>query len=376
MSERNLERLGMAAGAIAWLAVGVPVLLEQLLGSGDIINGPAWVWWLAYLGYLVAFMLADADRLPGWLTPHWLLGAQTVLGGIVYAMTLGFGWTAVLLVVTAVTAAYVLDTRGTMALVAAQTAFIAVASLFAGADALNIFLSVVVYGSFQAFSVLVVWSELREAEARASLAEANAQLRAATVLLDESSRVTERLRIARDLHDLIGHQLTALALELEVASHRSSSPASEHVSRARRIAKELLSDVRSAVGELREPTPGLRSALEAVVADLPHPEIHLHVPAHVEADEERTMALVRCVQEIVTNAVRHADADHLWIRLAATEGGGTRLEARDDGRGVAALRPGNGLTGIRERIEQLGGEVAFEVGPGRGFLVVAEVPAP
>lgn len=367
----------MAAGVSAWLAVGVSVLLDRLLGGGDMIKGPAWLWWLAYLGYLAVFLLTEAvPSLPRTPTLHRLLAIQTVLGALVYAMTARFGWTSVLLVITAITAAYVLSPKGTVALVAGQTAFIAAVSAAVGFGMLNLILSVLVYASFQTFGVLVVWGELREAKARRRLADANAQLRAARVLLDESSRVTERLRIARELHDLIGHQLTALNLELEVASHHSTPPAHDHVARARRIAKDLLCDVRLAVGELRTPTPGLQSALNAVVTDLPRPQVHLQVPEDLQTDEDRTMTLIRCVQEIVTNAVRHADAEHVWIDISATPCGGTRLDARDDGQGATAVHPGNGLTGIRERIEQLGGEVRFHTGAGQGFGVRAHLPAP
>lgn len=376
VTERSLQRLPAVAGGVACLAVGISVMLDQFVGDGDLVSGPLWVWWPAFVGYVSAFLVISASDMPpqsSWA--YRLLTVQTLLGAVVYAMTARFGWTSVLLVITAITAAYVLPLRGTVALVVGQTVFIAVVSAAAGFEGLNLALSVLVYASFQAFGVLLVLSELREAEARMRLVDANAQLRAATVLLDESSRVTERLRIARDLHDLIGHQLTALSLELEVASHHHTSPAAEHVSKARRIAKELLADVRLAVGELRTPTPGLQSALTKVADDLSRPQVHLQVPEDLQTDEERTLTLIRCVQEIVTNAVRHADAEHLWIDISATPGGGTRLDARDDGRGAQTVRPGHGLTGIRERIEQLGGEVWFDSRPGQGFGVCARLPA-
>lgn len=377
VTEENLQRLPAAAGGVACLAVGISVGLDQLVGDGDLVNGPLWVWWTAFVGYVGAFLvIATSDIAPQSARAYRLLTVQTVLGAVAYAMTVQFGWTSVLLVITAVTATYVLSLRATIALVLAQTAFIALVSAAAGFEGLNLTLSVLVYASFQAFGVLVVLSELREAEARLRLVDANAQLRAATVLLDESSRVTERLRIARDLHDLIGHQLTALSLELEVASHHNTSQAAEHVTKARGMAKELLGDVRLAVGELRTPTPGLQSALTKVVADLPRPQVHLQVPDDLQTDEERKLALIRCVQEIVTNAVRHANAEHLWIDISAAPGGGTRLRARDDGRGAQTVRSGHGLTGIRERIEQLGGEVSFDTRPGQGFGVRARLPAP
>jgi signal transduction histidine kinase len=77
----------------------------------------------------------------------------------------------------------------------------------------------------------------------------------------------------------------------------------------------------------------------------------------------------------VTNTIRHAEADNLWIELRGGPSG-TVVRARDDGRGAATVRPGNGLTGMRERLEQLGGELSWRSGAGEGFRVVAQLPTP
>ena len=374
MTDRNIESLGALAGLTASLTVGVPVLVDQLRGAGELLAAPAWLWWTCYVGYLVAF--ASIDHLPArvsWLSERRLLWAQASLGAAAVALAPSLGWAPVLLVVTAVTAAYVLSPTGTALVIVAHSALLAAVATQQGLGAADVSVGVAIYGSLQAFAALMVWSAQREARARERLAEANAELQAATALLAESTRAAERLRIARELHDLVGHQLTALALQLEVASHRDPADAREHVERAQRTAKDLLSDVRGAVGELRSHEPPLRSALEALTANLPGPRVHLDVDDQVELDSERTTALVRCVQEIVTNAMRHAGADNLWIRIAPGDDGETLLQARDDGSGAPSLELGNGLTGLRERVEQLGGDVSFE--HGHGFRVRAEVPA-
>jgi signal transduction histidine kinase len=102
--------------------------------------------------------------------------------------------------------------------------------------------------------------------------------------------------------------------------------------------------------------------------------VHLRIDDRLQVDEACRTALVRCVQEIVTNTIRHADAANLWIDVARAEDGQVVLTARDDGRGVRHLAHGNGLTGIRERVEGLGGSVRFS--GHRGFEVVAKVPLP
>ncbi|WP_367115197.1 sensor histidine kinase [Actinophytocola sp.] len=80
------------------------------------------------------------------------------------------------------------------------------------------------------------------------------------------------------------------------------------------------------------------------------------------------------MQEIVTNTVRHADADHLSITVTK-DGPDVLVAARDDGRGAASVRPGNGLTGMRERLENLGGALTYETEPDRGFRLRARLPA-
>lgn len=191
-----------------------------------------------------------------------------------------------------------------------------------------------IYLLLQSASVLLLVTLHREASRR-RLAAAHAELAAAGAALAETSRTQERLRISRELHDLVGHQLTALALELEIATHTGADPGG-HVARARALAGDLLTDVRTTVGQLRGRAPDLAATLERIAEQLPRPVVHVHVADGVTADEERTLAVVRCVQEILTNAIRHGDADTVWIDLSPVPGGGLRLSARDDGRGPAA----------------------------------------
>ena len=92
-------------------------------------------------------------------------------------------------------------------------------------------------------------------------------------------------------------------------------------------------------------------------------------------DSEHAHALVRCVQEIVTNSVRHSRTDNLWIELIKAD---HRLEvrARDDGRGAPVFREGQGLSGMRTRLEQLGGRLDIDATPSQGFRLNAVLPLP
>ena len=104
------------------------------------------------------------------------------------------------------------------------------------------------------------------------------------------------------------------------------------------------------------------------------PRVHIEVPDTLYAETPaQANALLRCAQEVVTNALRHAHAQNVWIRLAPAERG-IQLEARDDGAGTATLTPGHGLSGMRERFEEHGGRVEFSTAAGHGFAVRAFMP--
>ena len=109
--------------------------------------------------------------------------------------------------------------------------------------------------------------------------------------------------------------------------------------------------------------------------DVPGLTVHVTVASDLPAGEPaRDETLVRCSQEIVTNAIRHAGAENVWITIGHGESGILVL-GRDDGRGSPRATPGNGLLGMRERFEQLGGAVTFGASPIGGFEVEARLPA-
>lgn len=361
-------------GTLICVAVGVPVAVVHASG-GRFTLGPPWLWWLAFAGFVAAQIVST--WLEAGLTRRVVVsvfGAQVVLGAAVVLLAPRAGWTPILLVYTTAFSAYVVTWRVTAAIAVGNTAVAGAAAYVHSGSWAEALLTALLYLLLQLGSVLGVTAQRRETAMRRQLSEAHVELRAASALLARSSRADERLRIARELHDLIGHQLTALTLELEVAAHHSTPPASEHVTRAGRVARELLGDVRATVGELRRRAPDLRETLEQIVADLPRPAVHLRIGDRVRVDEERTTALVRCVQEVLTNTIRHSEARHLWIEIDVDEDGGTTLSARDDGWTTGSVVPGNGLRGISERFEQLGGRASFAMD--QGFRVAARVPAP
>jgi signal transduction histidine kinase len=363
-------------GSLICLAVGLPVLIADLRGN-DLTIVASGIWWSLFMVYLITQVtctwLMDISARRTLLTAL----ALQVFAGCALAVTAPrAGWTSILLIYTAGLSVYLVRWPATVAIIVVQTAAAAVAALGGDGGASAVVFVVVLYFLLQFASTAAVRAQRKVEDSNRRLSVLHAELGAAVVLLAEQSRADERLRISRELHDLIGHQLTVLTLELETASHKADP--SEHVTRANEVARALLADVRATVGELRQQAPDLRSTLERIVADLRSPAVHLTVAADVQADETRTTALIRCLQEVVTNAIRHARATELWVTVRTGKGGGLVFEAYDNGPGVDRIVMGNGLTGIAERVRELGGNTLFagRVTKGAGFGVTASVPAP
>jgi len=228
------------------------------------------------------------------------------------------------------------------------------------------------YLGFQLLTFLIVEVLRREANARAALARTNAELVSTRELLAESARLGERVRIARELHDAMGHHLAGLSLNLEAVAQREAP--SPPLDTARSLVRRLLDDVKSAVDTLQDQGVDLSRALAALATEIPRPRIHVEAGGLALPDPERAHALLRCCQEIVTNAVKHADAENLWIAIRSRDGL-VELTARDDGRGASGIGSGQGLQGMQGRLAAMGGALDLESRPGAGFQVRVTLPA-
>lgn len=356
------------------VSAAIPVVLAQRAGDQP-ITGPAWWWWSCFALFVgaqstTAWGHGGANR----KLLDAAFGVQIVVGAALVLGAPGVGWLPVLLIVTAATAALSRSWNVVAAVVLVNTAVVAAAAGFDEQGAVSMVMFGVVYLLSQTVSVVGI-AVFRRSERRArELSALLADLRATSVLVRDAARLDERLRIARDLHDALGHELTALTLELEIAGHRPGPGQSEHLDRARTIASSLLTQIRSTVGQLREHEADAADAITAAVAELPQPRIHLDLQSVPDVDHERVHALVRCVQEVITNTIRHSDAQNLWIRLAADEATSElTLVTCDDGGGGRPVQPGHGITGLRERIEALGGTVTIDNRD--GFRLVTTLPA-
>lgn len=202
----------------------------------------------------------------------------------------------------------------------------------------------------------------------------NAELRLTQAEVRRLARVAERERIARDLHDVLGHTLSLITVKSELARRLIDDDpkrARDELASIEQSARTALSEVRQAISGFNEQT--LEQALEQARLTLRAADVDLELEIDAELDlplaHQAMLSLV--IREAVTNVLRHAAARVCRIRLSTGDRGELRLEIADDGRG--SVRPdGSGVQGMRARIEALGGE--FHVENRGGVRLIARIP--
>lgn len=216
------------------------------------------------------------------------------------------------------------------------------------------------------------------------LVRTTVELRQARATVAQLAANEERLRLARDLHDLLGHSLSLITLKSELAGRMLPAhpdQAAQQVADIEQVSRQALVDVREAVTGYRRATlagelAGARTALTAagVAADLPA-EPGAELPPGTPPGAEEALAWV--VREAVTNVVRHSGARICAITLGecqTLDGRFLELRIADDGRGGSAVTAGNGLTGLAERLSEVGGKLEPSTHKGKGFTLTARVP--
>jgi two-component system sensor histidine kinase DesK len=199
---------------------------------------------------------------------------------------------------------------------------------------------------------------------------ADMKLRMAQEEIEQLAAVAERERIARDLHDVLGHTLSVIVLKSELAGRlieRDPQRAALEMAEVEKTARTALSEVRQAIGGYR--SQGLPAEMELARSTLQAAGVTLACETplpHLHAAEETVICLA--VREAVTNIVRHAQATHCRIGFNTSGDGYHSLLITDDG-AHPKLHEGNGLRGMRERVQSLGGRLSITTDPGVTLLI-------
>lgn len=235
------------------------------------------------------------------------------------------------------------------------------------------FVTAVLYWTFSLFALVMVNTAKREKETREKAEQINRELVSTQHLLSQATQQAERVRIARNIHDLLGHHLTALTINLQVASRKTDrvNSALENdeltevkaaIEQSHSLATLLLSDVREAVSDIRDKSKiDLKAALLALTENLPNLKIDLNIDEELNIDNVGLAdGIIKTIQECITNTMKHGQADKMEIKLQQ-EANSLSINVKDNGKATpeTQVKLGNGLLGIRERIEAFAGSVEF-----------------
>ena len=344
-----------------------PINLLWLVYSGffafDLLQHGSRGDWLVFAGVYACFLAIYVLLL--WVRSirkrQWLLLAMAVLGMAYYPANNGAGG-GILIFVGAVG---VFATTS----VAAATAMIIAAALVSAAEGMLLHVNPWAWGTMSFLTACVGAGNL----VRAVQTAANQRLFVAQEQIEHLAKIAERERIARDLHDVLGHTLSVVVLKSELAGKLIGGEAE----RARQEIGEVEQIARQALGEVREAIRGYRA--EGIAAEIARARraldsagvrLEWHADSlRLEPAHESVLSLV--LRESVTNILRHAGATSCRLELSA-DSRGTRLSVHDDGRGASDYN-GNGLRGMRERVEALGGRL--EVDARQGTRLTVDIPA-
>ena len=370
-------------GLLTWAVMALPLVYEHIEQSiigrpTGIASGPIPVF-IGYVGFGISYYW-----LTNWLVRdrafsrsqsrwHWVLTFCMSACALLVSYSSGSELYSILMMIIASVLPWMMSWRlGSLWLLINQLALFPTYDRTVEGGLLAASMQALLYCGLSMLTFVASLVTYYQMEAREEQRQLNAELRATRALLAENVRINERMRIARELHDVIGHQLAALSLNLEVSIHQDLGNGRAFVQTAYGLAKGLLKDVRETVSQIRQVEPiDLSTAVQALINQVPGLNVQFHMTAQVNIhDPEYAHTLLRCIQEILTNTIRHAQARNLWLSIT-TDDELLILDAHDDGRGASNLVPGNGLVGMRERLQTFGGTLEISTESEKGFTVQA-----
>jgi signal transduction histidine kinase len=263
-------------------------------------------------------------------------------------------------------------------------------------DFVGVGVTAMLFWTFNLFALVMVNTTIKAEESREKVEMINLELISTQQLLGQAAEQAERVRIARNIHDLLGHHLTALTINLQVAgrqlekldvgsSDKSSKKAiQDSIEQCHSLSKLLLSDVREAVSDIRmKSNLNIKQAIIAMTERLPNINVSLDYPSDITITDVNTAdVLTRCIQESMTNALRHSHAKNMHIAFLQTGGLLTlsieaALSKQQKISKTSEIKPnfilGNGLKGMQERLKQIKGSVVFTLN-NAAFITDIKVP--
>ena len=247
-----------------------------------------------------------------------------------------------------------------------------------------VFNSALLFAFVLAFVLLLVGAVLAESESRAKLMQANRRLREYALKIEDQATLQERNRIAREIHDSVGHYLTAQSIQLEntaVFLESDRNLAADHLAKARQLGKDALSSIRASIATLRKSpikNQPFKKTIEELVLEFQSNTgiaIASNINLFSQLSTEVNTAIYRIVQEALTNITKHSQATKVNLSLSSTADK-ILLSIQDNGCGFNQNdnTTGFGLQGMQERTAALKGKMAIVSEYGKGCQINVEIP--
>lgn len=316
---------------------------------------------------------------------------QIPLGGLIVYLGKGAGFNAMVLLPLAGHAVVLLPRRlGYLAQIFIVLSYVVAVYAFSRSvavvwEGLPIFTAGLIFIVVFTQMALNEESSRREVERLVNeLTEVNQVLREYALQAEDLATAKERNRLAREIHDGLGHYLTTIYMQIQAAkavSVNNKGRADKILAKAQNLTQEALADVRQSVAALRAPLDDRKSLSEMIGNLLDGARSAGIEPILMINGTERKInpqtrwALYRASQEGISNVCRHANAMHLWIKLDYLENDCIHLFVEDDGVGLTEVKEGFGLLGVKERVNSVGGELKLRSSDKGGFAIEIKVPS-
>ena len=316
---------------------------------------------------------------------------QIILGGLIVYLGKGAGFNALVLMPLAGHVVMLLPRRSAYVALAVIT-FTYVAAVYAFSrsiaivwEGLPIFVAGVIFIVVFTQMALNEESSRREVERLVKeLTDVNQRLREYAIQAEDLATAKERNRLAREIHDGLGHYLTTIYMQIQAAravAANDKGRAGTILAKAQNLTQEALADVRQSVAALRSPIDGFQPLAEMIGGLLEAARNAGIEPDLIVTGEEPALnpqtrwTLYRAAQEGISNTCKHAKASHLWIKLDYSQNACVELGVEDNGVGPGEYQEGFGLMGLKERVSSVGGELEIGLSPHGGFEFDIKVPA-
>ena len=394
MNQQKKAYYSLNTGTDLAFALVVFISFFTIFSSAPITN-PLLILVIIFLGVayitLGIYGFAYAQKTDSDLSKLLYFAAQLLLGGLIVYLGRGAGINALVLLPLVAHTAMLLDQDRMLVVNGAIIATYILSVLAYSNSFAEVWQGTPFFFTGQVVILIFTQMAVTELRARVKLENLADELSAANKNLSEYASkvkdmtiIQERNRLAREIHDGLGHYLTIINMQLKAATaviNRDKKKAEKMIESATHLSSEALIDVRNSVFALRQESIDIKPLAErlSIIAESSSSKtqkIQVNVTGEArEISAKVDLTLYRAAQEMVNNAVKHSKASEVLLTLDYTDGNQMQLTSQDNGIGNNSMDQGFGLIGIKERVRLLKGEIEIKTSPGEVFMLKIKLPS-